>query len=536
MKHLLLLLLPLAERAHTAQRFSREPQDVRLTAGEEAVLPCRVEDIQGDCQWTKDGFGLGTSRRVPGFPRYTMREGGGGHCDLTISPVLPSDEASYQCQVGAGTGFSAISSRTAAVRVSSVPGTPYIRQAEDRDVLEVVERQTLVLDCFSQGARPPAEIHWHRDGQRMAGNIKETVSREQGGDTFRTHSSLTFRPTSNVKIKCSSYSDQFPETRYSRELSIRLRYPPKLDIKTPETVKEGDKFSVTCDSKAYPENVAYKWYFDGVELAGETEKTLMIEDISRENHQSDIKCSVENEVGVTEVATSLNVQFPPRLVTSPRSVLAHRGENVTFHCQADSNPRPLYVWTRHRVNTLEAVTQNLTLVASDKTEMTYVCKVFSDGHEKISSLPARLVLIRRPFVYTEMLKEAKIGEDIVLTCLVDSLSNMTTIHWTRDDAPIRVDNHKYKVLETNKGREYQTDLVIRNLQSEDLGSYGCFAANEVGKGFAPISIVCLNELSITTVATGIAIPVLLILILAVVVRKYWCSPPHPDYQPAATKG
>jgi len=476
---------------------------------------------------------LGTVRDLPGFPRYRMEEDGGGKCDLVISPVLPSDQATYQCQVGAGPGFSSLSSRAAMLVVRSEPGTPYISQAADRDLLEVLEDQPLVLDCVSQGGRPPAEIQWYRDGQVMLGNIKDTVSREDSGDTFRTHSSITFIPTTDSKIKCSSSSDQFPDTRFSRELSIRLRYPPKLDLKIPESVEEGDKFSITCHSKAYPKNVAYKWFFDGVELAGENDKTLMIENISRRNSQSAVKCSVENEVGVTEVATSLNVKFPPRLLTNPSSVLAHRGDNVTFHCLAESNPRPQYVWTRHRVNTLEAVSQNLTLVASEQTEKTYVCSVYSDGHQMISSLPARLLLIRKPFVYTEMLRTANIGEDIVLTCQVDSLSNMTTVQWIKDKLPIQADNFKYKVLETNKGREYHSDLVIRNLQSADLGNYDCYAANEVGEDIARVSIVLPSELNLTTVATGIAIPVMIIAILAAVVIKYCCPQRESGYQPAS---
>ena len=30
------------------------------------VLPCRVEDKEGLLQWTKDDFGLGTKRDLPG--------------------------------------------------------------------------------------------------------------------------------------------------------------------------------------------------------------------------------------------------------------------------------------------------------------------------------------------------------------------------------------------------------------------------------------------------------------------------------------
>ena len=76
------------------QRFLREPTDMTVIAGEqvgsvtqyltqgrkylcffcsdrkivflEVVLPCRVEDKEGLLQWTKDDFGLGTKRDLPG--------------------------------------------------------------------------------------------------------------------------------------------------------------------------------------------------------------------------------------------------------------------------------------------------------------------------------------------------------------------------------------------------------------------------------------------------------------------------------------
>merc|ERR1719297_473766 len=144
------------------------------------------------------------------------------------------------------------------------------------------------------------------------------VSREQSGTTFRTQSALTLELADTARVRCSSYSDSFPRIKFSRELEVRVRHLPRLSLNIcTDQIREGDKFSVTCASKAYPKNVAYKWFFDGVELAGENDKTLMIENISRRNSQSAVKCSVENEVGVTEVATSLNVKFPPRLLTNP---------------------------------------------------------------------------------------------------------------------------------------------------------------------------------------------------------------------------
>ena len=120
------------------------------------------------------------------------------------------------------------------------------------------------------------------------------VTLESGGRTFRTHSSITLKPTSkSTMIKCSSNSEEFSEPKFSQELEIRLRYAPKVNLEiNKEKIKEGDKFSVTCNSKAYPENVAYKWYFNDQELTSENKNILDVEEISRKHHESSIKCSV----------------------------------------------------------------------------------------------------------------------------------------------------------------------------------------------------------------------------------------------------
>ena len=37
-----------------------------------AELCCRVKDRAGPLQWTRDGFGLGDTRQLPGFSRYSL--------------------------------------------------------------------------------------------------------------------------------------------------------------------------------------------------------------------------------------------------------------------------------------------------------------------------------------------------------------------------------------------------------------------------------------------------------------------------------
>ena len=51
------------------QRFVKVPESVTVMEGENVTLMCRVENILGQLQWTKDDFGLGTSRSLHGYDR-----------------------------------------------------------------------------------------------------------------------------------------------------------------------------------------------------------------------------------------------------------------------------------------------------------------------------------------------------------------------------------------------------------------------------------------------------------------------------------
>ena len=93
-----------------------------MTLYRQVVLPCSVANKRGILQWTKDGFGLGIQRdlpgecgdddddddddndddddSVPGYPRYKMvGEEEAGEFSLEISRLDTEDDAVFQCQV-----------------------------------------------------------------------------------------------------------------------------------------------------------------------------------------------------------------------------------------------------------------------------------------------------------------------------------------------------------------------------------------------------------------------------------------------------
>ena len=56
----------LAKRLEIALRYH---WTLLLNMQTKVVLACTVEDKEGLLQWTKDDFGLGTKRDLPGYPR-----------------------------------------------------------------------------------------------------------------------------------------------------------------------------------------------------------------------------------------------------------------------------------------------------------------------------------------------------------------------------------------------------------------------------------------------------------------------------------
>ena len=150
-----------------SQYFVTEPGDVTAIAGDHLMLKCGVGNMEGKCQWTKDGFGLGTDADLPGYPRLSMDTDKLGDCNLNIFPVLPEDEGEYACQAGGVPGLAAIMSDTPHVMVIAPPGQPYIKQAKLTDTLDVLEGEEVVLDCKTTGAKLAAEVQWKDQNEKI---------------------------------------------------------------------------------------------------------------------------------------------------------------------------------------------------------------------------------------------------------------------------------------------------------------------------------------------------------------------------------
>ena len=152
----LLLLLLSSSVISLEQRFLREPPDQTAAVGEHVTLPCRVENKEGNIQWTRDDFGLGLNRNLAGFDRYRMSGSDEeGDYTLDIDYVMMEDDAVFQCQVGAAPGVEPVRSRYATLTVTTPPAPPTIMQGE---MLRTQEGRLVTLECVSRGGKPAAEV------------------------------------------------------------------------------------------------------------------------------------------------------------------------------------------------------------------------------------------------------------------------------------------------------------------------------------------------------------------------------------------
>ena len=126
------------------QTFLKEPETVSVKEGDNVTLPCTIKNKVGVLQWTKDDFGLGTSRDLDGYDRYSMMGGDDSTWNLRIFNVSLEDEAMYQCQVGATKNALPIRSKYAKLNVISSPMPPKVSIASE---MSLEEGQLFNAEC-----------------------------------------------------------------------------------------------------------------------------------------------------------------------------------------------------------------------------------------------------------------------------------------------------------------------------------------------------------------------------------------------------
>ena len=268
MKLLLLLLLLAPSLLGLQQQFLSEPSSLTVTAGQRVVLPCSVQHKEGLLQWTKDGFGLGVGRELPGYPSYSMAgQDPVRDYTLVLEEVGLAEDATYQCQVGAGELSVAIRSSPAVLTVLVPPGQPRLTKGSGveggRTTLEVEaeEGEEVVVTCVSEGGRPAAELTWRDELGDLVMADTDTSTHNMGDKSWKTVSVIRMRlgfedRGRSLVCEASSHLSPSPLEAVAR---LVLSYGPRVVLQPGGEGREGGDMTVHCGVHAFPPPSSLAW-------------------------------------------------------------------------------------------------------------------------------------------------------------------------------------------------------------------------------------------------------------------------------------
>ncbi|XP_062711778.1 nephrin isoform X5 [Aedes albopictus] len=344
------------------QKFRILPKDLQVLEGSEALLKCEINNLAGAVQWTKDGFALGFSTTIPGYPRYSvLGDHQAGVYNLKISNASLEDDAEYQCQVGPAKFNSAIRANAKLI-VISPPSSIEIQGYENNSKVEVREGQDLTLTCVVANSKPVAQIVWRRGKSEVKSDSIENKVIETEGKRYTVTSQLRIKPGAAddyMGYTCQAkHKALHPERPLQTTVQLSVLYPPGAPYidgyKQGETLRRGQSVELICASRGGNPPAQLIWYKNGVQerMAYRTSERLS-ENIYKftaeaSDNKAVLRCEANNIMAKAPLKTEvvLSVLFAPTHVTISGPSEARVGDRVPLQCQtAPSNPPAEIKWS-----------------------------------------------------------------------------------------------------------------------------------------------------------------------------------------------
>ncbi|XP_035898919.1 nephrin-like isoform X2 [Anopheles stephensi] len=504
----ILTVLPLMVRHSCAaeqQKFKLTPVDLVVPEGSEALLRCEIHNAAGSVQWTKDGFALGFTQSIPGYPRYSvLGDSGQGIYNLRIVNVTLDDDAEYQCQVGPYMHHTLIRAK-AKLTVIAPPSSIQIQGYSQHAKAEVREGKELSLTCIVPHARPAARIVWYRANVEYKSDTIDTKTAETEDRRYTVTSKLHLRPTAEddyIDYTCQARHQAIPEDRpMQATVQLSVLYPPGvpyIDGYNPgEAIRRGQHVKLACRSRGGNPPAQLIWYKNGnqARMAYRTTDRLSENIYSfvaeATDNKARLRCEANNIMAtkILKAEITLNVLFAPTQVIVSGPSEARIGDNVPLQCQTTaSNPAAEIKWIvngKQVVNASSKVvaspeggwvtTSNITAtVEANKRSLIAICHgVNMQLPENVQSTHTVNVLLPPgpPIIsgYTEGSIIAE-GSKQKLMCISSGGNPLATLVWYKNDK-------KIKSVSKTTDQSVSAELSILANVTDNQAQYRCEAHN-----------------------------------------------------------
>ncbi|XP_037715828.1 nephrin isoform X2 [Drosophila subpulchrella] len=352
---------PVQVASPAVQKFRLTPHDLQILEGTDTLLRCEVSNRAGKVQWTKDGFALGFSAVIPGFPRYSVLVDAKQNAyNLQIKNATLEDDAEYQCQVGPAAGNPAIRAN-AKLSIVAAPSSIVIEGYARNARVEVEERQNLTLHCIAENANPAAEIVWFQ-GEVPVATAPIVSVNQTAPKRFTTSSTLHLQPRAEDDYKefsCEARHKALPpDVPMRAQVQLSVLYPPGAPFfegyRQGESLHRGQEVQIACRSRGGNPPAQLTWYRNGVAISspqrtsGRLSENVYKFTAAAEDNGANLVCEAKNLLATTPLRAELNltVLYAPKDVYLSGANQAKVGDSVQLSCvTAPSNPQARISWS-----------------------------------------------------------------------------------------------------------------------------------------------------------------------------------------------
>nr|XP_014294021.2 nephrin isoform X3 [Halyomorpha halys] len=491
------------------QYFRLQPKDVKVQEGGEATLQCEITHLAGQVQWTKDGFALGFSPEIPGFPRYKMiGDFKNGVYNLNIINASLDDDAQFQCQVGPN-GFHKPIRANANLSVISPPSSIEMVGHPPNSKIEIKENQEFQLECLVKNSKPAAKIVWFRGNVELKLDKREdkvvVVDPSKKVKRYDVSSKITLQPTAE-----DDFADYTCEARHEAlhsdmplrvTVQLSVLYPPGLPYidgyTEGETIRRGQNVELVCRSRGGNPPAQLIWYKNSEQIrmayrtSGRLSENIYSFTADANDNKAKYRCEASNIMSKSplKAEVDLTVLFAPTQVTISGPTEARVGDTVPLTCTtASSNPPADIKWmvngrqvrnaTQHTIPAPEGgwfTTSNTTaVIGPNQKSLVVICHGLNKQlTENIVSTHTINVLYPpgQPILtgYTKGIHIAA-GTLQKISCISSGGNPLATLTWYKNDKKIN------SVSKTND-RSVSAEVTILANVTDNEAVYKCEASN-----------------------------------------------------------
>ncbi|TRY69809.1 hypothetical protein DNTS_000588, partial [Danionella cerebrum] len=364
-----------------------------------------------------------------------------------------------------------------------VPNVPKFPK-EIIDPIEVLEGQSVILECDPPKGIPPLQIYWmtislqhieqdERVSVGLNGNLYFSNAIET--DSRRDYCCFAAFPRIRTIVQKTAMSVVVKSTNSLLERKPSLLTPRGMESHT--RLVKGEDLQLECIAEGFP-TPKVEWLKIGFHKLPERAmveshgKLLTIENVN-EDDEGKYMCKAKNPHGETHHYFHV----------VPQSQLLTIGADVLIKCVVKGNPPPSVVWKVNGQPLNEVPTSNRKLLkdgsiiihnANPQNSAVYQCEA-TNKHGSILANANIMIMNIQPLILTEnnLQYMAVEGKAVFLHCKVFS-SPASTITWSKADSVNAVEGERFSVHKNGS-------LEIQNVMKQDVGEYSCFAQNTEGK-------------------------------------------------------